>query len=261
MAQPENQVEKIQNQFTRQADAYSRMQQTRDEKSLRALVGLAGVRDTDQAVDIACGPGFLTMAFAEKCQHVLGVDATSELLNLARRETQERKINNLSFVLGDVNHLMLKSDRFDYASCRAAFHHFSDPATVLREMQRIIKPGGKILIADMLTSEDPEQASYHDRIEKLCDPTHTQALTASEFDQLFGDAGLNVVHRITSQMHYDVEEWLLHGGPNEEVAQEIRNLLEASLDRDLCGLNVRREGAVLKFSHNVAVFLLQKPAT
>ena len=252
-------MEKIQDQFTRQADAYSRMQQTRDEKGLRGLVALAAISNSDRVVDVACGPGFLTMAFAEKCEHVLGVDATGEFLRRARREADSRHIHNIAFAPGDANHLDLEDGTFDCASCRAAFHHFPDPARVLGEMRRVVRPGGKILVADMLASRDPEQASLHNRIEKLCDPTHTRALADTEFEQLFREAGLEVLQRPTSKIHYELEEWLGHGGPNEEAAREIRRLFEASLDDDRSGLKVRREGKDLKFTHQAAAFLLRTP--
>lgn len=252
-------VEKIRRQFTRQADAYAQMPQTRDERGLQALVALAGASGSDRVVDVACGPGFLTMAFAAKCEHALGVDATQALLDAARREAIRRGIDNVAFVLGDASRLLLPDRSFDVASCRAAFHHFPDPGVVLREMRRVVQPGGRILIADMLTSADPEKAAYQDRIEKLCDPTHVRALTGTGFEALFGDAGLEVLHRPTSEIHYDVEEWLLHGGPTDEAAGEIRGLFEASLDRDRSGLKVRREHGRLRFTHQAAAFVLRVP--
>lgn len=255
----ESHVEKIRRQFTRQADAYSRMKQTRDEKGLRALVALSGVSGSDRVADIACGPGFLTMAFAEKCAHALGVDATDELLDGARREAARRGLHNVSFFRGDANRLEHADGAFDTSSCRAAFHHFPDPASVLRELRRVVKPGGKILIADMLGSADPEKADAHDRIERLCDPTHTRALPEAEFDRLFREADLEVLHRPTSRIDYDVEQWLEHGGPRAEVAAEIRQLLAASLGEDRCGLDVRREGGRLVFSHRAAAFVLRTP--
>ena len=253
-------IERIRRQFTRQADAYSQMRQTRDEKSLRLLVALSGISSSDRVVDVACGPGFLTLAFAEKCKHVVGVDATDELLSIARSEATRRKIQNTDFVLGDANRLTLPEKSFDAASCRAAFHHFPDPAGVLRQIRKLVRPGGKILIADMLGSADPEKAAYRDRIERLCDPTHTRALTEAEFEQMFRGADLELLHRPTSRLDYDVEEWLEHGGPTDEAAAEIHRLLEASRTRDLSGLDVRREDNRLKFSQIGAAFLLRTPA-
>jgi ubiquinone/menaquinone biosynthesis C-methylase UbiE len=256
---PTPHVERIRQQFTRQAQAYSEMAQTRDEPGLRGLVALSGAKPSDRALDIACGPGLLTLAFAERCAEVRGIDATDALLERARAEAARRGRTNVHFARGDVNRLDAADAGFDVVSCRAAFHHFPDPARVLAEMARVAKPGGTLLVADMLGSEDPAKARAHDHIERLCDPTHTRAIPLSEFHALFAAQGLAIVHQPTSPLHYDVEEWMAHGGPDAPAAAEIRRLLEESLEVDRCGLAVRREDGRLRFSHMGAAFVLRKP--
>jgi hypothetical protein len=112
------------------------------------------------------------------------------------------------------------------------------------------------VIADMLGSEDPAKAGYHDRIERLCDPTHVRALPETEFVRLFAQTGLAVVFATKPQLHYDVDEWIDHGGPSEESTREIVALFEAALEGDRCGLDVRRENGKLRFSHTGAAFIL-----
>jgi ubiquinone/menaquinone biosynthesis C-methylase UbiE len=257
MSDPRPHVERIRAQFTRQAETYSEMRQTREEAPLRALVALTGARPADRALDVACGPGFLTMAFAGACASAKGVDATPALLERARRVAAERGIANVSFAQGDVNALAEDNGAYDVVSCRAAFHHFPDPARVLSEMARVAKPGGTLLVADLLGSEDPAQAALHDAIERLCDPTHVRALPLSEFERLFAAQGLDTVQRRTSQMEYDAEEWIAHGGPDAAIAARIRALLEDSIEGDRAGLAVRRENGGLRFRHRTAAFVLR----
>jgi ubiquinone/menaquinone biosynthesis C-methylase UbiE len=254
----EGHVDRIREQFTRQAEAYARMRQASDEASLALLVALAEPSPAAHVVDVACGPGFLTLAFAARCARATGIDATDAFLALARAEAARRGLANVEFVAGDVNQLHLTDASVDLVSCRAAFHHFPEPARVLAEMRRVAKPGGTLLVADLLGSEDPAQAARHDEIERLCDPTHVRALPLSEFERLFRQAGLEVVHRPTTALHYDVEEWLAHGGPGSETAAVIRRLFEASLDGDSTGLRVRRENGRLRFTHAAAAFVLRR---
>ena len=93
-------------------------------------------------------------------------------------------------------------------SCKAAFHHFPRPDRVLAEMRRVAKADGRLLVADMLGSEDPACAAYQDRIERLCDPTHVRALPRSEFERMFAAAGLAVLAAPSGSMDYDVDEWM-----------------------------------------------------
>jgi SAM-dependent methyltransferase len=165
----------------------------------------------------------------------------------------------VEFRVGDATALELPDADFDVVTSRAAFHHFPEPARVLAEMARVAKPGATLLVADLLGSEDPAQAALHDRIERLCDPTHVRALPESAFDAMFRDAGLCVVARPAGKLGYDAEEWIAHGGPSAETAAEILRLLEGSIEGDRAGLGVSREGGRLRFRHRTAAFLLRKP--
>lgn len=252
------QTERNRAQFTRQAQVYAGMQQTRDEQALKGLVAVSGARPTDRVLDIACGPGFLTQAFARACASARGVDATPAFLELARRSAAERGITNIDFVPGDVNALPEPDGRYDVVTCRGAFHHFESPKRVLAEMARVARPGGTIFVADLLGSEDPAQAQRHDEVERLCDPSHARAVPLSEFERGFAELGLELVRRPTGELHYDAEEWIAHGGPDDATAAEIRRLLEASIADDRTGLAVYLEDGRLRFRHRTAAFVARR---
>lgn len=258
MADTASHLDQIRNQFTRQAEAYMRMRQTTDEAGLRGLVMLSGIQPEQRVLDVACGPGFLTMALATQCAAAVGVDATDAFLAHARADAARRGLANIEFRQGDAERLPFDDATFDRVTCRAAFHHFPRPERVLAEMVRVMRRDGRVLIADMLGSEDPGKAGYHDRIERLCDPTHVRALPASAFAQLFSDARLHVELEPRTSLDYDVDEWIAHGGPSASDAAQIVALLEASLDIDRSGLNVRRENGKLRFSHSATGFLLRR---
>jgi ubiquinone/menaquinone biosynthesis C-methylase UbiE len=259
MAEPTDPVERIRRQFTRQADVYTRMSQTRDAAGHRGLARLAGAAPGKRALDVACGPGLLTLALAEAGAETVGVDATEALLALARAEAARRGLA-VDFRAGDATRLALPDAHFDVVTCRAAFHHFPEPARVLAEMARVAKPGATLVVADLLGSEDLAEAELHDRIERLCDPTHARALSESAFEVLFRGAGLTLLAKPAGEMAYDVEEWIAHGGPTAADAAEIRRLLAESMDGDRAGLAVHREDGRLRFRHRTAAFLLRRPA-
>ena len=96
MSDPQSHLQKIRTQFTRQADAYMRMQQTTDEVALGKLIALTRVQSDQRVLDVACGPGFLTMGFAQRCTEAIGFDATSEFLIRAQEEAARRGLRNIA---------------------------------------------------------------------------------------------------------------------------------------------------------------------
>jgi len=253
-------IDRVRAQFTRTAEVYARLAQTTDERGLAALVALSGAVADDRVLDVACGPGFLTMAFARQCARATGCDATDAFLALARAESGRRGLRNVRFEHGDATRLPYADAGFDVVACRAAFHHFPQPERVLAEMKRVARPGGRLLVADLLGSEDPEKAKLHDRVEQLCDPTHVRALPESELLRLFAAADLGVVRQVRSSLHYELDEWIAHGAPDEDARREIVARMESWLRDDPADLRVRREDGKLRFSHRTSAFVLARGA-
>ncbi len=251
------QLGRIQRQFRRQALAYERLASVTDAEALARLVAVSGATASDRVLDVACGPAFLSMTFAERCAAVVGVDGTDVFLDHAGAEARRRGLGNLRFVLGDVERMPLADRVFDVAACRAAFHHFPSPDVVLREMMRVSRPGARLLIADQVASEDAAKAALHNEIERLCDPTHVRALAESELQGMFASLGLSVAFCGRATIDYTVAEWMSHGGPAAEVAQEIERKMRTSIDGDRAGLAVRVEDGELRFSHTAVAFVLR----
>ena len=261
MSDTPSHLDKVREQFTRQADVYARMRHATDTAAFHALIRLTQPQPYHFVLDVACGPGFLTMTFAEYCAQAVGVDATDKFLALARAEAGQRGLQNLTFQRGDAEHLPFADGTFDIVVCRAAFHHMPHPERTLAEMKRVAKDDGRLLILDMLASEDPQKAAYHNRIERLCDPSHARALPESEFERLFARTGLQVIIRSKAPLRISVDEWLKHGGPSDLITHEILRLLEDSLAGDRTGLRIEREDSALYFNHTIATFVTTPAST
>lgn len=258
MSDADAHLERIRAQFGKQAEVYARMRQTTDEKSLNALVQISSAGDGSRVLDVACGPGFLTMAFAARCRQAVGLDATEPFVAMARAEAEHRGLRNVDFRSGNAEQMPFDAGSFDVVSCRAAFHHFARPERVLAEMIRVAAPPGRLLIVDMMASEDAGKAEYHNRMERLCDPSHARALPLSEFERLFADARLSARLSTTVPLDMECEEWLAHGGVDAATAARLRAMMEASIDSDRCGLNVRRESGAVRFTYPSGVFVLER---
>lgn len=252
---PNDHVDQIREQFTRQARAYTDTAQAKDDAAHAKLAELVGLRGNDRVLDVACGPGFVTRAFARRCAEAVGIDATDALLDIARRNAAEAGVTNVRFESGDAMQLPYADGEFDVALCRAAFHHFPNPGRVLAEMRRVVRAGGRVMVADIVTSPNAAFARAHNAIERLCDPTHVRALPADQLRALFIDKELDIVEDRPGRMHYGLTDWLAHGGPPPEAEQEIRRRFAAAVAHDETGLNVREENGEVHFTHQTLVLV------
>jgi len=248
----------VEREFGKQAEHFSRSQTMRQKGGLEILPRLIGAKPHHRVLDLACGPGFVGLEFAERVREVVGVDLTPEMLKQARALARKEQIGNIAFRRADVNRLPFADGSFDLVVTRASFHHFPDPQRVLNEMVRVLKPRGRILISDNTSKDDPEKSRRQNALEKMRDPSHVEMLPLKKWRRLFKSAGLKIVkeQRLVQPRH--VEDWmeLTHSAP--EVKKKIRRLLIASMRGDLTGQNVRWIDGELVFDLNYRVFVLAR---
>jgi SAM-dependent methyltransferase len=226
----------IRESFTTQAEAFAANPWVTDEERIRRLVAAARLAGTERVLDIATGPGYIAEAFAGAAREVVGVDLTDAMLAIAKERTRERGVSNVSFRAADAQNLPFENGAFDVVVCRLALHHLLRPLEVLREMARVCRVGGTVLIEDIYASEHSERAAYQDRWEMLRDPSHVRTLAISELLQLFRDVGLETDAVTTADdLTPEVERWLATTKTPPERAAEIRRLLDEDRLQDLSG--------------------------
>ncbi len=174
---------RILDQFTRQAAPFAAAAAIRNQEALDRIVQWAGAGPEDTVLDVACGPGLLACAFARVAKHATGIDMTPAMLEQARKTQQEQGLKNVSWQQGDVYSLPFPPAQFSIVSSRFVFHHLQDPLAALKEMKRVCKPGGKIVVADM--APQPAKADALNAAELLRDPSHVRALPVDELRGLF----------------------------------------------------------------------------
>lgn len=224
--------------FTQQAAGYAASERIADPEGRRAFVEFVNPPADASVLDVATGPGFVALAFAGRVRTVTGVDITPAMLKRAEEERLRRQLVNVSFQAGDVESLDFEGGRFDVVTCGSAFHHFPQPERVLREMIRVLRPGGMLAISDITTSEDALQAARHNRIENLRDPSHTRSLPVSELVALGKRCGLIRPRTQTSRRERWLSEWVAISKTPPETTEEVRRLLMEAIEGDSAGIGV-----------------------
>jgi ubiquinone/menaquinone biosynthesis C-methylase UbiE len=108
----------------------------------------AAVPPAAQVLEVAPGPGFLSIELARRGLNVRAVDISKTFIEIARRNAAAEGAN-VRFDLGNASALPVEDASVDFVVCRAAFKNFSEPVKALAEMRRVLRPGGTALIIDL----------------------------------------------------------------------------------------------------------------
>jgi ubiquinone/menaquinone biosynthesis C-methylase UbiE len=245
----------ILDQFTRQASPFANAPAIRNQEALRRIVAMAEAGGDDTALDVACGPGLLVCAFAKVVRHAMGIDVTPAMLELARVEQKRTGLENVTWQLGNIPPLPFADQTFSIVTSRFALHHLLDPLAVLKEMRRVCRPGGRIVIADSAPS--PEKADAFNAMERLRDPSHVRAMPVEQLRDLFRDAGLAEPRQEFYRLEGELEDLLQRSFPNAGDADRIREIFEASLADDALDMATRRREGKVYFGFPVALLAAQ----
>ena len=215
----------ILDQFSRQAVPFSRKVPAHSNKAAFTLIiKTAGIRKNDKVLDVACGPGMLSAAIAQKAGHVTGIDLVPSMIKQARLLQREKKLSNMDWKLGDVYNLPFTNTSFTAAVTRFSFHHFLKPPAVLNEMVRVTRPKGRVAVVDVFTRSQ-KHSHLHNRVEKLRDDSHVKALSLSELKNMFKAAGLRKIRTEFYQLEIELERQLSASFPKPGDDDKIRGLV------------------------------------
>lgn len=146
---------------------------------------------TDNVLDLGCGSGWLSRRISQRVPEgrVVGMDISDEMIRLARRNSIEH--DNLLFVTGEVGEIPWEPNFFTHAISVESAYYWPDPASGIREIHRVLRPGGAAWI---LINYYRDNAHCHQWGALLAIPTHL--LSAAEWTELFRAAGFaDVSHK------------------------------------------------------------------
>ena len=168
---------------------------------------VAEFREGETVLDLGSGGGIDVILSAKRVGPAgiaYGLDMTDEMLTLARRNAEEAGVRNVHFLKGEIESIPLPNDSVDVIISNCVINLSVDKPAVLMEMARVLKPGGRIGISDVVAedrltpSERAQLGSYVGCI--------AGALSKSEYEQgLYGagleDVGVTFTHQVADGIH------------------------------------------------------------
>jgi SAM-dependent methyltransferase len=202
----ESQKAQVQAQFGPSAQAYVKSAGHAGGPDLDWLLARGRERGARRVLDIATGGGHTALAFSRFTPSVVAVDLTLPMLEAAR-DFATREGTHVRFLAADAEALPFRDGAFGTVTCRIAAHHFPALLPALRQIARILRPGGSLLAQDILGHDDAEIAAFIIEVERRRDPSHVRAYRQIEWTAFLRAAGLTVMDETTMSKVRVWDEW------------------------------------------------------
>lgn len=203
------------------------------------LLKMAALKPGESILETACGTGLVTFRIAEAVRpsgEVIATDLSEEMINLAKKESdKKRELENVNvtYIRMDAEKLEFEDNRFDTTICALGLMYIPDPVQSLKEMYRVLKPGGRALIAIWGERKNCGWADIFPIVDKrvasdVC-PLFFQQGTGNALEKSMQQAGFKAIEvdRFSAELRYPSEELAITaafaGGP---VALAYKNFDE-----------------------------------
>lgn len=218
----------VQRQFAPVAANYATSAVHVSGPDLSAMLVAAGLRGGERVLDAGCGAGHTALAFAAHAAEVVAIDLTEAMLAQGRKLARERGLGNVTFKRGDVEQLPFADATFDIVTSRYSAHHYPHPLAALREFARVLKPGGLLLLVDVLSPNPPAQDTFLNAIELLRDPSHVRDHTADQWLAMCAAAGFAAEVAGTWPLRLEFESWVARMNTPFLAITQIRALIDGA---------------------------------
>jgi ubiquinone/menaquinone biosynthesis C-methylase UbiE len=216
----------VEQQFARQAPGFDQEGLTLTNRDYLAwMVDTLDLDPHDAVLDVAAGTCHLGRAIAPRVRCVVCLDLTPEMLHEGEQAAQREGLTNITFLRGAAEDLPYPDSVFDAVVSRFAVHHFVEPLVQVREMVRVCRPGGKVVLIDLVAPEDEGEAAAYNRLERLRDPSHMHALSTEGLRANLEGCGLTGIRTASRDVEVEVERWLALTSTARARAQAIREAL------------------------------------
>lgn len=246
---------RVQAQFGGSAEAYVQSKGHAGGEDLDRLLLWGRKRGAARALDIATGGGHTALAFAGFTPTVVATDLTLQMLQAARTFILSQGATEVRFLAADVEALPFKDASFGVVTCRIAAHHFPELLPAVRQVARVLRPGGSFLVQDILGHDDEELAAFILEVEKRRDPSHVRSFRQLEWTAFLRAAGLTVIDEAVMSKVRVWEEWTGRTRMAPEAKADLEGFVLAAPARCREAFDFKVEGGrILSFTDRMLLF-------
>ena len=167
-------------------DVFVNIINRKTHKKLRQIVS-ALIEPGDDVLECACGTGLLSAVIAQKSGRLTATDLSKKMLKKAEKNCAA--FHNISFADADITNLSFPDNSFDKVVAGNVIHLLDNPLTALREMDRVCKDGGMLIIPTYMNKDSKGKTSGFARTVGKAGADFKRQFTVESYRQFFLDAG------------------------------------------------------------------------
>ena len=212
----------VEKQFGAQASAYLTSAVHASGRDLQRLAERLGAFPEAHVLDLGCGAGHASFVAAGQVAQVTAYDLSSQMLDVVAAAAKDRGLDNVATRQGYAEILPFDDSTFDVVISRYSAHHWHDVGQALREVKRVLKPGGTVIIMDVMSPGHPVRDIWLQTVEALRDTSHVRNYSSGEWLSLLNDAGLATRNLITDRLPLEYSSWIARMRTPEALSEAIR---------------------------------------
>lgn len=211
----------------------------KDDRHLEVLMSLVQKGQYRNILDIGTGTGYLAFPLAEGFPQarVVGIDIAETVLAQNIERAKDEQLDNLRFQAFDGLQYPFGAESFDLIVSRYAFHHFPDAEGAVRQMNKLLTKGGRVLISDPMRHVDDRNCVIDDfmRVKK---DGHIQFYSQKELEALFEANGFVKEKQVITEMKFPFAR-----------REEYLKVYEKTSDKDKALYDIKIEDGVVWVKH------------
>jgi SAM-dependent methyltransferase len=185
--------------------------------------------------EVGAGTGNFLSLFSGHAAWLLAADLTPGMLREAHR-----RFDDVTAICADGFRLPFRSRSIDLVTSAQTLHHIYEPVPFLREMKRVARSDGRVLVVDQVAPESLERATVRHQLDVLRDPSHAATRPVSAFRIVMRAAGLQIVDERVVESRSSLARWMWPGEFPEERIVAVRDFIERYGDQT--GMEWERDG-------------------
>jgi ubiquinone/menaquinone biosynthesis C-methylase UbiE len=222
-----------------------------DLDQARRLVGAALPAAKAVALDAGCGAGHLAFTLAPLVAQVVAADPAPSMLATVQAAARDRGLANVETRQAQAESLPFADASFCLVASRYSAHHWRDVPAALAQLRRVVKPGGWLLMIDLLGGATPLIDTHLQAVELLRDPSHVRDYTAGEWRRMIAEAGFDLIEAQSWPIRLDFVPWVERMRTPAPSIAVIRTLQREAPQEVREALAIEEDGS---FSPRVGLF-------